>query len=498
MMKFNFPKKIVESNWKDKFSSLTIASSLDLDQLKKEYQDTNLEVKQNKTKKKFSKDDCFKPTKEEQDDIESLFEVKYNPPSPRKMPPDFEEKCIDLSGRDLVFYLLEATHLGNAVSFYLNLVKNSKYFRPYDLVTVPQIKKEPEHYIFSVFGILHVYPGQDENEQLTLPEWNRHAVLWEACTKIKFFKQFLTRKFMFRWRQNSKFSKFIKLKKQISKEIILAIPIYSEAMILCSKLVQEIFELKFVPKEEDITKSIAQEFLERNQTAKSSASNHVSPISSRYSTQELIDRAQKRKQSVHKQTFTLDKYLNSIQEIRFKSEKILKYFFIFVKSILDNSRQKLYDKFRFYERLYRLSVDNLDMVNSLSIQKDLKIEREKLLDKCRHEISMIGNFIDLISVFLGTNMLMISRNETKYFLNEIVGCIESKRGHLFEADLGFDKNNNLSMIPNRNKFLNDIMRSIEHILEQIIENSKILDFEGSLRDIEKYGFKLRFVILHII
>ena len=99
-----------------------------------------------------------------------------------------------------------------------------------------------------------------------------------------------------------------------------------------------------------------------------------------------------------------------------------------------------------------------------------EIEREKLLDKCRHEISMIGNFIDLISVFLGTNMLMISRNETKYFLNEIIGCIESKRGHLFEADLGFDKNDNLSMIPNRNKFLNDIMRSITHIVEQIIEH----------------------------
>ena len=28
---------------------------------------------------------------------------------------------------------------------------------------------------------------------------------------------------------------------------------------------------------------------------------------------------------------------------------------------------------------------------------------------------------------------------------------------MFEADLGFDKNDNLSMIPNRNKFLNDIM-----------------------------------------
>jgi hypothetical protein len=38
-----------------------------------------------------------------------------------------------------VFYLLEATHLGNAVSFYLNNV-NCRAFRPYDLYTVPQSK----------------------------------------------------------------------------------------------------------------------------------------------------------------------------------------------------------------------------------------------------------------------------------------------------------------------------------------------------------------------
>ena len=198
------------------------------------------------------------------------------------------------------------------------------------------MQKDPEHYIFSVFGILHVVPGED-NEQLTLPEWNRHAVLWEACTKIKFFKQFLRRKFLFRWRQNSKYSRFLKLKKQVSNDIILAIPIYGEAIVLVSKVVQEILDIQFMPRDGHLKTSIVQEFLEKEKgrnlsTAKSnlkSQSVPATPASSRYSTHELIERVNKRKQAnVIKTSYSLDKFMSTIFEIRVKSDKILKYFFM--------------------------------------------------------------------------------------------------------------------------------------------------------------------------
>lgn len=48
-----------------------------------------------------------------------------------------EEKCLNLTGREMVFYLLKSAHLANAMSFYLNRVE-SKLFRPYDLITVPR------------------------------------------------------------------------------------------------------------------------------------------------------------------------------------------------------------------------------------------------------------------------------------------------------------------------------------------------------------------------
>ena len=53
--------------------------------------------------------------------------------------------------------------------------------------------------------------------------------------------------------------------------------------------------------------------------------------------------------------------------------------------------------------------------------------------------SLLGNFIDLIGVFLGCNMLQVCRSEMKRFLEEITSCADSKRPHLFEGDLGFDK-----------------------------------------------------------
>lgn len=60
------------------------------------------------------------------------------------------------------------------------------------------LKINDEHYIFSVFGVLHIVPNE-ENDNMTLDEWNREAVLWEACRKIKFFKKFLKNKFFYRY-----------------------------------------------------------------------------------------------------------------------------------------------------------------------------------------------------------------------------------------------------------------------------------------------------------
>jgi hypothetical protein len=49
------------------------------------------------------------------------------------------------------------------------------------------------------------------------------------------------------------------------------------------------------------------------------------------------------------------------------------------------------------------------------------------------------------------------------------------------------------MLPFKEKFEYDIMSSVYKIEEQIIDYSTILDFEGTLRDVEKYGFKIKLI-----
>lgn len=104
---------------------------------------------------------------------------------------------------------------------------------------------------------------------------------------------------------------------------------------------------------------------------------------------------------------------------------------------------------------------------------------------------MLGNFIDLVGVFLGSHFLQICRNEKMNFLNNFTECLQNKREPLFNSKLGFDDNDKLCMLPRKNIFINEIMKSIKNVEQNIINTSKVLDFEGSLRDLEKYGFKIK-------
>lgn len=70
---------------------------------------------------------------------------------------------------------------------------SSPFRRPYDLVAVPKRLVNPQHYIFSPFGVLHVHP-EEGSEAFSLGELHRQAVLWQLLQYIPFFRLFLVRK----------------------------------------------------------------------------------------------------------------------------------------------------------------------------------------------------------------------------------------------------------------------------------------------------------------
>lgn len=51
----------------------------------------------------------------------------------------------------------------------------------------------PEHYVFSTFGVLHVFPN-GSSINMSLADWQKEAVLFNAVSKIPFFKYFIMKK----------------------------------------------------------------------------------------------------------------------------------------------------------------------------------------------------------------------------------------------------------------------------------------------------------------
>lgn len=66
-------------------------------------------------------------------------------------------------------------------------------YQTHDVIFVYILQVNTEHYVFSTFGVLHVYPDQP-SETMSLSDWQREAVLWNAVSKIPFFKNFLVMK----------------------------------------------------------------------------------------------------------------------------------------------------------------------------------------------------------------------------------------------------------------------------------------------------------------
>lgn len=111
--------------------------------------------------------------------ISTFFSASLSPFSLPLSSPDFLQVCAQI----LWFSLIR---LGFCCCL---LIINS----PYKLVAVPPDQVNPEHYIFSPFGILHIHPVEG-SEAMTLGTWHRDCALWRELQRIPFFKNCLLRK----------------------------------------------------------------------------------------------------------------------------------------------------------------------------------------------------------------------------------------------------------------------------------------------------------------
>ncbi|XP_035578888.1 dynein heavy chain domain-containing protein 1 [Zalophus californianus] len=132
---------------------------------------------------------------------------------------------------------------------YLN-VAPSRYFRPYSLMVVPPKKVNPEHYIFSPFGILHVHPLEG-SETMTLGTWHRHSVLWQQLQSIPFFKYCLLYKALARWKKSVTLRGLHRCRTFLGKHLLLAVPHFGAGLLHISRLLQELRSVSWLPQEPD-------------------------------------------------------------------------------------------------------------------------------------------------------------------------------------------------------------------------------------------------------
>ncbi|XP_053518807.1 dynein heavy chain domain-containing protein 1 [Artibeus jamaicensis] len=140
-------------------------------------------------------------------------------------------------------------HLEKIHFLYLN-VAPSRYFRPYNLVVVPPSKVNPEHYIFSPFGILHVHPVEG-TETITLGTWHRHSVLWQQLQFIPFFKNCLLRKAWACWKKSVKCQGLLRCRSFLGKHLLFVVPHFGAALLHVSRLLQELHSVTWLPQEPD-------------------------------------------------------------------------------------------------------------------------------------------------------------------------------------------------------------------------------------------------------
>ncbi|XP_057605338.1 dynein heavy chain domain-containing protein 1 [Hippopotamus amphibius kiboko] len=132
---------------------------------------------------------------------------------------------------------------------YLN-VAPSRYFRPYSLMVVPPNKVNPEHYIFSPFGILHIHPVEG-SEAMTLGTWHRHSVLWQQLQFIPFFKYCLLRKALACWKKGVKLQRLHRHRTFLENHLLLAVPHFGAGLLHISRLLQELRSVSWLPHEAD-------------------------------------------------------------------------------------------------------------------------------------------------------------------------------------------------------------------------------------------------------
>ena len=149
------------------------------------------------------------------------------------------------TGIQAVEYLVRHESSNMTKIWFLNQNMTDNY-DPYDLIVVPRNRVCPEHFVISVFGVLHVkLAGQ--SELTSLGQWYREAVVFRTIRKINYFRNFIVSKAFAKWKKAAALLKFLKIRKQIEDHHLLGVPHMMSAILNVKSLLLEMHAVKLLP-----------------------------------------------------------------------------------------------------------------------------------------------------------------------------------------------------------------------------------------------------------
>ncbi|CBZ27922.1 putative dynein heavy chain [Leishmania mexicana MHOM/GT/2001/U1103] len=128
---------------------------------------------------------------------------------------------------------------------FLNYAPKGLDFCPYDLVATKKGSEEPEHYILSATGIVHVRPGLP-SEVMTLADWMKEASLFNILRKIPFFKNFLLYKAFLLLQMKLRQRKYAATRRLLVKDLLVARPTFVYPMLDLVKYSHTISDAKLI------------------------------------------------------------------------------------------------------------------------------------------------------------------------------------------------------------------------------------------------------------
>ncbi|XP_039513458.1 dynein heavy chain domain-containing protein 1-like, partial [Pimephales promelas] len=325
-------------------------------------------------------------------------------------------KYKPLTGAEVVEILAKKKHLGEHEFYYLKASDDGPY-RPYDLRVVSRSAVGADYHTFSPTIITHMQDGFCV-EIWTLAEWYRESVLCGALREIPCIRDFLLRKTFKRWHRNAHKVTVERRIDFLPSQLLIAVPQFRDALLHISRLIEELKQVNWLPQDDSRTYTLLDfqsALLEKNQTAQVSIHGFL------HCRAAVLD-------------VVKDKSYQARQELQMRVE---------------------------HTKLYQNSP-------SLHLQLTYFKTLQKELSKAEQDIQSLGNLASLADHMTIQNLITISKREITAFLNNVLKREREQLGCLFQAEIVFGADDQLTVFPPLHLFQEVLLGAVLSVADSVL------------------------------